>query len=91
MHLENSIFRSIGARQERQLWRLSIIAAASAITLGAIYVDGYPPKSRKAWLGIKDAKPVAAAMLPHHEVPGQVTMTLPKQRGNSSSLSLQNW
>lgn len=87
MHFGKSIFRSMGARQERRLWRLSLVSAAVIITLAALYVDGFPPKSWRAWLGFKDEKPVAAAMLPHHLVPGQETVTLPKPRGNDSSLS----
>ena len=73
-----SIARSIGVRQERRRWRLLTVAAAVMVTLAALYLDGFPPKSWRAWFGIKDEQPVAAAMLPRHVVPGRETVTLPK-------------
>jgi type II secretion system protein C len=68
--------------------RSIVLAASVAVTLAALFVDGFPPASWTAWLGIKNAEPVRAAMVSNRVVPGRVTVTMPKPRGNDSSASL---
>ena len=87
MRSAKSIGRTIRTRQERHLWRLSVVSLSALVALAALFVDGFPPKSWKAWLGLKDAQPVVAALVPKRIVPGQVTVTMPKPRGNESSAS----
>jgi type II secretion system protein C len=82
-----TILRSLSAQHARSWLRSGIVVVSVAVTLAALFVDGFPPASWKAWLGIKESEPVAAAMIPKRVVPGRVTVTMPKPRGNDSSVS----
>jgi hypothetical protein len=66
--------------------RLGAVIIGTTITAAIIFVDGFPPVSWQAWLGLTSHKPVAA-MTPMRHIPGQVTVTMPKPRGNDSSMS----
>jgi hypothetical protein len=78
---------AIAARQRRHHWRASAVAASVVITLSALFVEGFPPKSWKAWFGISDTKPVAVALAPRRIAPGRVTATIPRPGGNDSLAS----
>jgi len=81
------VLQSLNARVPSAWVRSGIVVVAVVITLAALFVDGFPPASWKAWLGIQDSKPVVAALIPNRVVPGRVTVTMPKPRGNNSSVS----
>jgi len=72
-------------RQHRS--RFGVAVLAILIAWAALFVDGFPPPSWKAWLGIKDHAPVPAAMRPQRRIPGQMTVTMPRPRGTDSSVS----
>jgi len=67
--------------------RLMVVTISVAVTLAALFVEGFPPESWKTWFGIKSTKPASAAMMPSRVAPGRVTVTMPKPRGNDSSAS----
>jgi hypothetical protein len=82
-----SISGSVEVRHSRHLWRVSAVAASVVITLSALFVEGFPPQSWKAWFGISDTKPVAVALVPRRIAPGPVTATISRPGGNDSSAS----